>query len=81
MKKTFGEKRTLAKFLQELKPGDRIVVQMEPSSQRGLPHVRFYGRTGYVKEKRGRSYVVMISEMGKEKEMAVAPEHLKLLKQ
>lgn len=80
MKKTHGEKRTLAKFLQEFKPGDKIVVVLEPSSQRGLPHVRFYGRNGRVIEKRGRSYVVMVKEMNKEKELTIAPEHMKLLK-
>ena len=38
----------ITKFLQEFRKGQKIVILQEPSSQRGMPHPRFKGKTGKV---------------------------------
>jgi large subunit ribosomal protein L21e len=66
----------LSKLLQEYKPGNRVVVRVDPSVQKGMPHRRFHGRVGTVTEKRGRSYVVSVSQGNAVKEIIARPEHL-----
>ena len=66
----------LSKLLREYKPGNRVVVRIDPSVQKGMPHRRFHGRVGTVTEKRGRSYVVIVSQGDTMKEIIARPEHL-----
>jgi large subunit ribosomal protein L21e len=66
----------LSKLLHEYKPGNRVVVRIDPSVQKGMPHRRFHGRVGTVTEKRGRSYVVTVSQGNTMKEIIARPEHL-----
>jgi large subunit ribosomal protein L21e len=41
-----------------------------------MPHRRYHGKIGIVKERRGRSYVVEVA-MGRQKRTVIArPEHL-----
>lgn len=70
----------LSKLLQEYQPGSRVVVRIDPSVQKGMPHRRFHGKTGTVAEKRGRSYVVSVSQGDAVKVIIVRPEHLEPLK-
>ena len=41
-----------------------------------MPHRRYHGRVGVVKEKRGRAYVVNVTQGDAVKEIIVRPEHL-----
>ena len=66
----------LSKLLQEYQLGSRVVVKIDPSVQKGMPHRRYHGRIGTVTEKRGRSYVVTVSQGDTVKEIIVRPEHL-----
>jgi len=68
---------TITKFLQEFKMGQRVVIALEPSSQKGMPFPRFKGRMGKIVEKRGKSYVVEILDGNKVKKLVSRPEHLK----
>ena len=70
----------LSKLLQEYQPGTRVVVRIDSSVQKGMPHRRFHGQVGTVTEKRGRSYVITVSQGDAVKEIVVRPEHLEPFK-
>lgn len=70
---------TITKFLQEFKLGQNVIVELEPSSHKGMPYSRFKGKVGKIVEKRGKSYVVHVYEGKKLKTVISRPEHLKAL--
>jgi ribosomal protein L21E len=72
-------KLSFKRYFQQFKPGDSVAVSMELS----IPFhysKRLQGRTGKVLEKRGSSYYVEISDLGKAKRYSIAPIHLKKIK-
>lgn len=66
----------LSKILYEYKPGQKVVVKINPSVHKGMPHRRFHGRIGVVANKRGRAYVVDVTQGKAVKEIIVRPEHI-----
>ena len=72
-------KLSLSRYFQKFKEGEHIAVAKEISLQPRFPK-RIQGRTGVVRGKRGRSYLVMIKDINKEKEYLIAPIHLKKIK-
>jgi large subunit ribosomal protein L21e len=66
----------LSKLLYEYSPGTSVVVMIDPSVQKGMPHRRFHGKVGTVVGKRGRSYVLNVPQGDVVKEIIVRPEHL-----
>ena len=68
----------LSRVLQSYKIGDRVVIKVEPSLQKAMPHRRFHGRVGIVKQIRGRSYMITVASGSKEKQVITRPEHLRL---
>ncbi len=66
----------VSKLLREYEPGSRVVIKTDPAMQKGMPHRRFYGHTGTIILKRGRSYVVDVSQGDSMKRIIVRPEHL-----
>ena len=71
-----GERPAITKFLQKFKMGQKVVIVLEASSQKGMPHSRFKGTTGIVVGARGKSFVVEIRDGGKKKTVISRPEHL-----
>jgi len=71
------EKTSLNKRLQEFKIGSRVVIKPDSSESKGRPFKRFYGKSGIISNKRGRSYIVRIRDGNKEKEIIASPVHLK----
>ena len=69
-------KTTLSKILQSYNEGDKVVVRIDSSVHKGMPHRRFHGRIGVVQAKRGRSYVIHVTQGDATKEIIVRPEHL-----
>jgi large subunit ribosomal protein L21e len=67
----------ITKFLQEFRKNQRVVIALEPSSQKGMPHPRFKGKIGKIIDKRGKSYIVEILDGNKVKKLTARPEHLK----
>jgi large subunit ribosomal protein L21e len=53
-----------------------VVIKIDSSVQKGMPHKRFHGKIGTVIDKRGRSYVVNVSQGDALKEIIVRPEHM-----
>lgn len=79
LKKGVREKTPITKYLQEFEIGSKIVIKPEPSSQKGMPFKRFYGMTGTIIDKRGKSYIIKIRDKRKEKKIIARPEHLKAI--
>jgi len=66
----------LSKLLYEYKPGTRVFIKIDPSVQKGMPHRRYHGKVATVIDKRGRSYVLSVTQGDANKEIIVRPEHL-----
>jgi len=69
-------KRRLSKILVQHQTGNRVVIKIDSSVQKGMPHRRYYGKVGTIIDKRGRSYIVNVTQGDKIKEIVVRPEHL-----
>jgi large subunit ribosomal protein L21e len=66
----------LSKLLHDYQPGEKVVIKINSTVQKGMPHRRFHGKTGIVISKRGRAYTVNVSQGDAVKEIIVRPEHL-----
>jgi len=73
-------KMSLSKLLREYQTGDQVLVRIDSSVQKGMPHRRFHGKIGTIIEKRGRSYIVSVTQGDAVKEIIVRPEHLEPFK-
>lgn len=80
LSKRYGEKFTITPYLQDFKPEDMVVVKIDPSSHKGMPHHRFKGLVGVVREKRGDAFVLDVKIGNATKTVISRPEHLKLQK-
>lgn len=66
----------LSKLLHEYQPGNSVVIKIDSSVQKGMPHRRYHGKVGTVIGMRGKSYVVSVTQGDAVKEIIVRPEHL-----
>jgi len=73
-----GKGLTASRLMGEFGEGERVVVKIEPSVQKGRPHPRYQGRVGVVRGRRGRgrAYEVEFRDGGKVKRIIILPEHL-----
>ncbi|UCG37323.1 MAG: 50S ribosomal protein L21e [Candidatus Bathyarchaeota archaeon] len=69
-------KTGLSKLLQQYNPGDRVLVKLNPSIHKGMPHRRFHGKVGIIESTRGQAYIVNVTQGKAVKEIIVRPEHL-----
>lgn len=67
----------MSRIIQNLKPGARVTILIDPSVPKGQPHSRYHGRTGVVTERRGRAYVIEVRDGGVTKSIISRPEHLR----
>ena len=70
-------KTGLSRILHEYKPGEKVVVKIDSSIHKGMPHRRYHGRIGVIVNKRGRAYIVDVTQGKAVKEIIARPEHLK----
>ncbi len=71
------KRTTVNEFMKSFKIGDKVVIDINSSSQKGMPFRRFQGLIGEIVEKRGRAYIVKIKDGNKIKKIIAKPEHLK----
>ncbi len=78
LKKSIRErgKLGLSRLLREYEPGEKVIIKIEPSVHKGMPHKRYHGKVGIIKEKRGRAYIVEVTQGDAVKEIIVRPEHI-----
>ncbi|UCF45004.1 MAG: 50S ribosomal protein L21e [Candidatus Bathyarchaeota archaeon] len=69
-------KPKLGKLLIEYALGSQVIIKMDSSVQKSLPHKRFHGKIGTVVEKRGRGYVISVAMGDAVKEIIIRSEHL-----
>ncbi len=69
-------KPKLGKLLIEHQVGSQVIIKIDSSVQKGMPHKRFHGKIGTVIDKRGRGYVVKVPQGDAMKEIIVRSEHL-----
>jgi large subunit ribosomal protein L21e len=66
----------LSRLLRTYNPGDKVKIRIDSSVHKGMPHRRYHGRVGIVRGRRGRSYVIEVTE-GKQTHTLIArPEHI-----
>lgn len=66
----------LSKLLHDYQPGEKVVVKINSTIQKGMPHRRYHGKIGVVVDKRGRAYTVNVAQGDTSKMIIVRPEHL-----
>ncbi len=69
-------KPDIGKILQEYAIGSQVIIKMNSSVQKSMPHKRFHGKIGTIKEKRGRGYVISVPQGDSIKDIIVRSEHL-----
>ena len=67
----------MTRYFQSFAPGDRVYLTVESAVQKGMYHPSFVGKSGIVKDKRGKCYEVTINDLGKEKTLVIHPVHLR----
>ena len=82
MKKALREKGKpkLTKYLQEYPLGSSVIIKIDSSQQKSLPHRRFHGKIGKIIDKRGRGYVVSVAQGDSMRKIITRCEHLELYK-
>jgi len=66
----------LSRLMRERAAGERVMIKIEPSVHKGMPHKKYHGKVGVVEGRRGRSYILRL-QLGKAtKTLIVRPEHL-----
>jgi large subunit ribosomal protein L21e len=68
---------TVSRMLQIFHEGDRVVIDIHPSVQRGRPHPRFNGLIGTIVGKQGLAYYVRVRDGNSYKKILALPIHLK----
>src|SRR5437867_6690215 len=64
----------ITRSFQRFEVGEKAVIRIDSSFQKGWPHNRFHGQTGTVVGKQGRAYVIDVRLGGKIKKAIVKPE-------
>jgi len=67
-------KLKLSRILYEYQPGDKVVIKIDPSVHKGMPHRRYHGKIGVIKAKRGRAYEIEVMQGRTVKHIIVLPD-------
>lgn len=67
------------KYVREFQVNDRVVIMIDPSIHKGMPHRRYHGLVGRIVEKRGRGYIVEVMLGNKQKLLSLLPDHMRPL--
>lgn len=67
----------VVRAIQEFEEGSKAIIIIDPSIHKGMPHPRFHGKTGEVIGKRGRAFILRISDGDAKKVIITLPEHLR----
>jgi large subunit ribosomal protein L21e len=66
----------ISKVLHEYTLGSQVIIKMDSSVQKSMPHKRFHGKIGIIQEKRGRGYVISVPQGNAIKQIIVRSEHM-----
>ncbi len=71
--------RGLSYLLYDYKVGDKVVINIDPSEHKGMPHKRFQGKVGVINEIGRRTLAVKVNIGNKEKSVTARLNHVKPL--
>jgi large subunit ribosomal protein L21e len=66
----------LSRLLAQYELGDKVVINIDPAIQKGMPHKRFQGKVATVVEKRGKAFVLDIPQRKTSKLVIAGLEHI-----
>ena len=66
----------LNSILHNYKIGDKVLIKIDPSIHKGMPHPRFHGKIGTVTGFRGRALEVQVKVLNKIKTLIIRKEHI-----
>lgn len=66
----------LDRLIRNYKPGDKVVIKIDSSVHKGMPHRRYHGRIAIITGKKGRSYALDVTQGDSVKQIFVRPEHI-----
>jgi len=69
--------RGLSYLLHDYKAGEKVVVNIDPSEHKGMPHRRFQGKVGVVDRVGRRTLVLKVNIGNKEKSVTTRLNHIK----
>jgi ribosomal protein L21E len=69
---------SVAKLVRTFNVGDRVIIAPRARTE-GLPHLRYASRHGVIRERRGKSYLVEVGDLGSRKSVIVGSVHLRLV--
>jgi len=72
-----SRKTPINEFLKNFEIGEKVVIDINSSSAKGMPFRRFQGLIGKIVEKRGKAYLLEIKDGKKTKTVIANPEHIK----
>jgi large subunit ribosomal protein L21e len=70
-------KISISRILHDYLPGEKVCIKIDSGIHKGMPHRRYHGKIGVVKEKKGRSYILEVGKGSEAKILITRPEHLK----
>jgi large subunit ribosomal protein L21e len=70
-------KLSITRSLHKFEKGDSVNIVINPSIHKGMPHIRFQGRSGKIEGIQGSSYIVGIDDGKKHKTLIIKPDHLR----
>ena len=70
---------SIRRAMHAYEPGIRVAIVLDGSTQGGMPHRRFQGRTGHIEGRQGRAWVVKVKDGNMMKTVVARPEHLRPL--
>lgn len=71
--------RGLSYLLHDYRAGEKVVVDIDPSEHKGMPHKRFQGKVGVVDKVGRRTLVLKVNIGNKEKSVTARLNHIKPL--
>ena len=74
-------KRGLSNLLVEYSPRDKVVISIDPTQVKGMPHRRFNGLVGTVSEVGRRAVTLEVPVGNKIKKLVARKEHLVLMEE
>lgn len=69
-------RKGLSSILREYSPNDKVVIKIDPTQVKGMPHRRFNGLVGVVTEVGRRAITVEVPVGDKTKKLVARKEHL-----
>ncbi|MEM1994296.1 MAG: hypothetical protein QXW32_02290 [Nitrososphaerales archaeon] len=76
-----SKNRGLTPLLREYKVSEKVVIDINPSQVKGMPHRRFQGKVGVVEEVGRRTLTIRVPIGDKVKKVIARLEHVKPLKE